>query len=174
MAEGARAVARPAELTIDVELWRRRLAGVLLHGTLAGRKLPENVEGLTGQRLVDHVARMQAKELLDTLKEIYGIDHWDHAAFENAFVEGALQGWKPGSDVQDLPHRLRVLSHACPIADEVEKDARVCSMCQAVQTHAARIALRGDVQDAYFSQLMSRGDGACQLDVVLRPRGKQA
>lgn len=165
----------PKEFRIDIDLWRRRLAGVLLHGTLAGRALPESVEGLTGQPLVDRIARMQAKELLETLKEIYGIDHWDHAAFEKAFVEGALEGWKPGTTVQDLPHRLRVLSHACPIADEVDKDPRVCSMCQAVQTHAARLALRGDVQDASFSQLMSRGDGACQLDVVLRPsRGKTA
>lgn len=148
---------------------RRAMAGWILHAHLAGRVLPEHVGDIPDRVLVDRLARMDAKEVLDTLRELYDVDWWDRASFERVFVEGALEGWRPGSLVQRLPGKLRVVSTTCPIAADVEKDPRLCEACRALQKHAAYLALIGQVQDIDMPRVMSKGESACELDVTFRP-----
>lgn len=171
MAEEGHGRAPPA---MDEEARRRMIAGFLMHANLAGRRIEGTVDGLTEAQLVDRIARMAAVDILHMLRELYSIEHWDLETFARAFIEGAIGTWKPGAIVHGDKRQLNILSKQCPLADEVALDARVCSMCQAVQTHAARLALRGDVAEASFSTVIAAGDAACQLDIKLRPRGRPA
>lgn len=150
------------------EDWRRATAAFVLHAHLAGRKLPEHLADIPDRMLVDRLARMDAKEVLATLREIYDIAWWDKESFDRAFVEGALDGWRPGSLVQRTPGKLRVVSSTCPIAGDVEKDPRLCGACQALQKHAAHLALIGQVRSVSFERLMSKGESACELNVTFR------
>lgn len=153
---------------LDQEERRRAVAGFLLHAQLAGRQLPEHLGDIPDRMLVDRLARMDAKELLASLLELFGIEWWNRDTFVRAFVEGALKGWRPGTLVQETPSRLRVVSRACPIAAEVERDPRLCEACQDLQKHAAYLALIGQVESVAFEQLMSKGDGVCELNIRFR------
>lgn len=147
---------------------KRAMAGFILHAHLAGRRLPEHLGDVPDRMLVDRLARMEAKELLATLQQIYGVDWWDREAFKRVFVEGAIQGWKPGTLVQQRPTSLRIVSTTCPIAADVETDKRACEMCQAVQRHAAYLALIGQVEDVAFARVMADGESACEMSVRFR------
>ena len=164
----------PQELRNDE--WRRAVAGFVLHAQLAGRNLPEALADIPDRMLVDRLARMDAKELLATLQELYGFEWWDKDAFERAFVHGALEGWRPGSLVQHPPGRLRIVSTTCPIAADVERDPRLCQSCQALQKHAAYLTLIGQVAEVRVDRVMSRGESACELNITFRPerRARQA
>ena len=153
---------------------RRRLAGFLLHAQLAGRNLPERVGDMPDRMIVDRLARMDAKELLATLQELYGVEWWTKEEFQRAFVDGALQGWRPGTLVQERPDGLRIVSTTCPIAADVEKDPRLCRSCRAIQKHAAYLALIGQVEDVSVDRVMSKGDSACELNVKFRPEPKRS
>lgn len=150
------------------DAWIRATASALIHAQLAGRELPHDLPGLTDRQAVDRIARMDAKELLATLRDLYGVAHWDIEAFERAFLEGALDAWRPGALVQHRAQGLRVVSSSCPIASDVEKDPRLCVMCQDIQRHAAYLALVGRVRDVRFERLMSRGESSCEIDIDLR------
>lgn len=154
------------ELTEDE---KRAIAGFILHSQLAGRTLPEHLADIPDRMLVDRLARLDAKEVLATLQELYGVEWWDVGSFERVLVRGALEGWRPGSLVQRLPDKLRVVSTTCPIAADVEKDPRLCESCQAFQKHAAYLALIGQVQDVHMERLMSKGESACEMSVTFRP-----
>ena len=147
---------------------RRRLAGFILHAQLAGRDLPDHVGDIPDRMLVDRLGRMDAKEILATLQELYGVEWWTKEEFQRAFVDGALQGWRPGTLVQQRAGGLRIVSTTCPIAADVEKDPRLCQACQAIQKHAAYLALIGQVQDVSVDRVMSRGESACELNVTYR------
>lgn len=147
----------------------RETAGFVLHAHLADRTLPEHLGDVPDRMLVDRLARIDAKEVLAVLQDVYGIDWWDAEAFERAFVRGALEGWRPGSLVQRTPDALRIVSTTCPIAADVERDPRLCDACQAIQRHAAYLALIGQVKDVHVDRLMSRGESACELHVEFRP-----
>ena len=159
----------PSGQPVDQDELRRAIAGFVLHAHLAGRRLPEHIAGLPDRMLVDRLARMDAKEVLATLKDVYDIAWWDKESFDRAFVQGALAGWRPGSLIQHAPGKLRVVSTTCPIAAEVERDPRLCQSCQALQRHAAYLALIGQVEDVHVERLMSRGESACELQVTFRP-----
>ncbi len=150
------------------EAWRRATAGFLFHAQLADRRLPEHLADIPDHLLVDRLARMDAKELLETLKEIYEVRWWDRESFERAFVHGALAGWRPGSLIQHKPNGLRVVSTTCPIAADVENDPRLCQSCQRMQKHAAYIALVGQVEAVEMDRTMSRGESACELNIRFR------
>lgn len=157
----------PSRILTDDE--RRRIAGFVLHAYLAGRKLPDHVAGVPESQIVDRLMRADAKEMLETLRDLYGVAWWTREEFERAFVEGALAGWKPDTaTVSARGPELRVISTSCPIAAEVDKDRRLCDACQALQRHAAYLAMFGQVEDVAFEQLMSEGDGACELRVAMR------
>ena len=153
---------------VDDEAMRRAVAGFLLQASLAGRKLPEHLGDVPDRLLVDRLARMDAKEVLATLQELYGVEWWDREEFERAFLEGAIRGWKPDTLVQRKPDGLRVVSTTCPVAADVEKDARTCEACRAIQKHAAYLALIGQVEDVRFDRLMSKGESACEMNVKFR------
>lgn len=157
-----------ADLTKRDEARLRATASALFHAQLAGRRLPAGLPGLTERQVVDRLARMDAKEILETLRELYGVGYWTVEEFERAFIEGALDAWHAGSLVQHKPNGLRVVSTSCPIAREVEKDPRLCTMCQDLQRHAAFLALIGQVRDVRFERLMSRGESSCEVDIDLR------
>lgn len=148
---------------------RRAIAGLVLHAHLAGRTLPEHLAELPDRMLVDRIARMDAKEILATLQELYGVGWWSKEEFRRAFVDGALQGWRPGTLVQARPSGLRIVSTTCPLGADVERDARACEACQATQRHAAYLALIGQVEDVRFGRLMSQGEGGCELTITFRP-----
>lgn len=152
----------------EVDAWRRAIAGFVLHSQLAGRNLPEHLGDVPDRMLVDRLARMDAKEILATLAEIYDITWWDKESFERAFVRGALEGWRPGSLVQRTPGRLRVVSTTCPIAADVERDPRQCEACRAIQKHAAHLALIGQVSEVRVDRTMAKGESSCELNVLLR------
>lgn len=149
---------------------RRMVAGRVLHAQLAGRRIPPHVAGIPDRLLVERIARMDAREVLAVLADIYDVQHWSVEEFERVFVRGALAGWRPGSLVQRSPGRMRVVSTTCPLASDVDADARVCEGCRAFQRHAAYLSMIGQVESAGVTQAMSRGDGACELNVVLRRR----
>lgn len=151
------------------EAWLRAVAGFMMNAQLAGRKIPEHIGDVPDRMLVDRLARESAKQLLAGLQEVYGVDWWDKASFERAFVRGALEGWRPGSLIQTSPGQLRVASTTCPIAAEVEKDPRLCQSCQALQKHAAYVALFGQVGDVTFERVMSKGSSACEFTLSYRP-----
>lgn len=150
------------------EDWRRRTAGFVVQSILSGRRLPEHLAGLDDREMVSRLARMDAKELLDTLREVYEIPYWTRESFQRVVVEGALQGWRPGSVARETPTGLRLVSTTCPVAADVERDPRICLACQDLQRHAAYLALIGQVESVDFSQLMSRGEGACEMNVRWR------
>lgn len=151
------------------DAWRRAIAGFALHARLAGRHIPDHVAGIPDRMFVDRLARMDAKELLAFLQEIYGVAWWDRKSFERAFVAGALEGWRPGSLLQHAPGGLRVVSTSCPIGAEVEKDPRLCQACQSIQKHAAYLALIGQVEGVGFDRLISKGASSCEMNVKFRP-----
>lgn len=113
---------------------------------------------------------MDAKELIETLREIYDIKYWDRESFERAFVEGALAGWRPGSLLQRGADSLRIVSTTCPVAADVEKDPRLCQSCRALQVHAAYLALIGQVEGIDAGRVMSRGESACEITIRYRKR----
>lgn len=153
---------------------KRAIAGFVLHAHLAGRSLPEHLGDIPDRMLVDRLARMDAKEVLATLQELYGLEWWDKESFERVFVRGALEGWRPGTLVQHPAGRLRVVSTTCPIAADVAKDARLCVACQSLQKHATYLALIGQVADVHVERVMSKGESACELDVTFRAERRTA
>lgn len=151
------------------EAWLRATGALVLHAHLAGRALPERLGDVPARMLVDRLARMDAKAVLATLQDVYGIERWDMESFDRAFIEGALGGWRPGSLVQHAPGKLRVVSTTCPIGAEAEKDPRICEVCQAFQKHTAYLALVGQVEDVRIPRRMSQGESACELRITFRP-----
>lgn len=147
---------------------QRRLAGFILHAQLAGRTLPRHMGDMPERMIVDRLARMDAKEVLATLQELYGVEWWTKEEFQRAFVDGALQGWRPGTLIQQRPDGLRIVSTTCPIAADVEKDPRLCVACRALQKHAAYLALIGQVEDVRQHRLMSNGESSCETDITFR------
>lgn len=153
---------------------KRRIASFLMHAQLGGRRLPEHLGDIPDRMLVDRLARADAKDLLETLREIYDVKHWDRESFEKAFVEGVLDGWRPGSLVQRGIQSLRIVSTVCPVASDVEKDARICQACRAIQSHAAYLALIGQIERVEFTRLMSRGESACEATIHYRRETSRA
>lgn len=157
-----------ARVTLDDPEALRAMAGAIFHAQLAGRILPEHLGDIPDHMLVDRLARMDAKELLATLQDVFGVEWWNKEEFQRAFVQGAIQGWKPGTLVQKRTDGLRIVGTTCPVAAEVERDPRVCEMCQALHRHAAYLALMGQVADVSFDRVMSKGESACELNVKFR------
>lgn len=163
----------PATKGLDDAELKQRIAAFVMHAPLAGRRLPQHLGDMPDRMLVDRLARMDAKELLETLREIYQVEHWDRETFEKAFIEGALEGWRPGSLVQHGPKSLRIVSTTCPVAADVEQDLRTCEVCRAIQRHAAYLALIGQVEGVEFTSLISRGESACEAIIHYREETKQ-
>jgi hypothetical protein len=161
---------RRSDPTVDVQEDERRraIAGFILHAQLAGRHLPEHLGDMPDRMLVDRLARMDAKEVLARLQELYEVEWWTKEAFQRAFIEGAIQGWKPGALFQRKPNGLRVVSTTCPIAADVEQDPRLCEACRAIQKHAAYLALIGQVEDVRQERVMSKGESSCDLEITFR------
>lgn len=153
---------------------QRAMAGWIIQAHLSGRNLPVHVGGMHDRMLVDRIARMDAKEILATLQELYGLKWWSMDEFRRVFVDGALEGWRPGTLVQQTSVSLRIVSTTCPLGADVERDPRTCVACQATQRHAAYLALIGQVEDVRFDRLMSRGESACELNVIFRPHPRSS
>lgn len=149
---------------------RRRSASAAIHAILRGRELPAHLVGLNDREMLSRIARADAKKLLDAIRDVYGLRYWDKETFRAAVLEGAFGGWRPGMLVRETPEGLRLVSTTCPIASDVERDARLCTLCQDIQLHATYLALVGQVDGVRFDRLMAKGEGACEMTIRWRPR----
>lgn len=149
------------------------LAGEAFLGFIAGRALPPYMPLEPNHLAATVAARREAPEFLDTLAAIYDVRRWTDAQFYRAYFEGALPAARPGTVVRKTSSGLRILSPGCPIASEVERDARNCQFCQHFQSEIIHDALLGRVEGVEFEQLAVKGDGVCEMHVRLRPEGSR-
>lgn len=98
---------------------------------------------------------------VDKLADLYEVKGWDATAFRRAFLEGAQRGWKGNMQVRSTPDEVVATSTGCPLRDEVAKDPRLCSMCQAFQRLVAIATIPDHVRAVRFDNLVTRGDDAC-------------
>lgn len=152
------------------DVGRRARAGALLQMALDQRHLPEFLPGEpSGMAGVATAARL-VRPFLEDLAALYGVRRWTPEEFVRAYVDGALASWQPGLQAERSGSRLRLVSPICPIAGEAELDPRACQLCRAFQAEAARLAAGATL---HHEDLITRGEGACVMEVQLpRPRSQ--
>lgn len=111
-----------------------------------------------------------APRLLSKLAEIYDVTSWDLPTFRRAYVDGALAGWKPGTNSVERGTGLHVISPGCPLLQDAAQDFRACRMCQLLHDRCARLALGGDVRSVALPRLATLGAPACVIDFRLDPQ----
>lgn len=142
---------------------RRALGGLLLRRTL------ERVVAPRAGRADPAAAAAAADAFLWELGRAYDVEHWDLHELRRAFLEGALEGWRP-TTVQADALQIRVAGATCPFLAAAARDPSACQACQAFLAAVPRLAAPRHVQDVVFEALPTRGDPACSFRVVLASR----
>lgn len=153
--------------TYASERERDRTAARVLRSYLDGRHLPPYVPGEPSGMAALVTAAQTAPAILDALADIYEVGRWDEETFERVVLGRAFRAWHHEIDLHREPERIVMESKDCPVLDEVRRDARVCQMCQAVQSHLAARASGGHVDEVRFRETMLSGP-ACRVAVHLR------
>lgn len=159
---------RALAASVAREVQRLRRAVAAMNEALAEDSLPPVVPGQPA-RLERMFAALDAPDLLARLARIHGVDRWSRRDFVRAVALDTLAAWKRGGTLSVQDDTVTVTG-ACPLADRLERDPRVCSMCRALQESLVRAAVPGEVERVGFERAGSRGVTGCITEFRFRPR----
>lgn len=156
---------------MDSPSTRTPAAGVgarLVADVLEGGLLPAYVPGDPGPLGATIAGHGAAPAFLARLGEAYGVSEWSPDELKRAFLDGAMREWHGRAKVRATTDELRVSSPVCPIAEDIERDARLCIMCQAFQIAVTREALGPRIGDVGFEAIIQRGAPECVEKIEVR------
>lgn len=107
-----------------------------------------------------------ADAFVEELERLYRVRRWDEAAFDRAVVDGALRGWRPGSEAIPRASALRIVATSCPLGSVIDVDEDACGLCRSFQRHVVERTLPGGAVE--FDELISKGASACETEVRAR------
>lgn len=156
--------------TFASERERDRTAARVLRSYLDGRHLPPYEPGEASRMAAMVAANQAAPAVLDALADIYEVAKWDLDTFERVVLGRAFRAWHRQFDLHREPGSIVAEATDCPVIDSATQDARVCQMCQAVQSQLAARATGGAVEEVRFYDAIAKGGQTCRIAVRLKQR----